>query len=66
MRFKTPAEILAAAVEVIDAQFGAGFAASHPELVSGMVQASALLEIDMSIGDALTNIGYSLDAIASR
>jgi hypothetical protein len=66
MTYKTPAEILAIAVDAIDAQFGLGYAAKTPELVGRMVQAAALLEIDMTIGDGLTNISYSLDSIAAR
>ena len=33
---------LSAAVEAIDAQFGDGYAAKHPELVASLVQAGAI------------------------
>ncbi|MFD0857780.1 hypothetical protein [Roseovarius aquimarinus] len=44
-----PARHLAEAVRAIDAEFGAGYAAKHPELVASLVQ-SATVEAAVSTG----------------
>jgi hypothetical protein len=56
MQTLTPSQALAAAIDAIDEQFEPGYAACHPELLAGMVQAVALLEIDKSICDLGRNL----------
>jgi len=56
MQTLTPSQALAAAIEAIDEQFEPGYAACHPEMLAGMVQAVAMLEIDKSICDLGRNI----------
>lgn len=56
MQTLTPSQALAAAIQAIDEQLGAGYAIGHPELVAGMVQAVAMLEIDKSLCDAARSL----------
>jgi hypothetical protein len=56
MQTLSPSEALAKAVQAIDEQFGSGYAADNPALVAGMVQAVAMLEIDVSICALARNI----------
>jgi hypothetical protein len=56
MQTLTPSQALAAAIQAIDEQFEPGYAACHPEMLAGMVQAVAMLEIDKSICDLGRNI----------
>jgi hypothetical protein len=58
MKTLTPSQALASAVQAIDEQFGSGYAADNPALVAGMVQAVAMLEIDVTLGEGLRNLGH--------
>ena len=56
---KTAHEWLIDAKEAIDSVFGDGYAAKHPELVSGFIQAAALDQAGMylrAIAESLDNI----------
>ncbi|EPJ9586600.1 TPA: hypothetical protein MBE66_001433 [Klebsiella pneumoniae] len=45
------------AAEVIDKQFGDGYASAHPELVAGFMQAAAIDQAGMYIRSLVKNMG---------
>lgn len=53
----TAAEWLRIAVEEIDIIFGQGYAAKHPELVSGFIQAAALDQAGMYLRSIAEEVG---------
>jgi len=58
----TAAQWMRAAVEEIDNMFGNGYAAKHPELVSGFIQSAALDQAGMylrSIAESLEYLEFS-------
>lgn len=62
----TIALYLRRAVEVIDAEFGKGFAKAHPDLVAAFLAACARDLETSSITSGLQNIAEAIDAVALR
>ncbi|MGA9267877.1 MAG: hypothetical protein WBV79_15700 [Rhodomicrobium sp.] len=66
--YKTAAEYLNAAVREIDAEFGEGYAAKHPELVAAFMQTAAhdyrSASVSKYIGGTLSRIADSLTRVA--
>lgn len=55
-----PRDALSDAKNQIDAEFGAGFAIRHPELVGAYLQADAV----NYVGDRIANLDNALDAMS--
>jgi hypothetical protein len=66
---KTAAEYMDAAVRELDAAFGEGYAAKHPELVAAFINTAARdyhsAAMSKYIGGALCRIAGGLEAVAN-
>ncbi len=60
-----PMFVVLGAIKAIDANFYAGYAAEHPDLVAAMVQASAIRNLAEAIRESGSAIHYGLDTIAN-